>query len=208
MPDMIDLSGKVFGCLTITNYAGCGRNGSSWHWRCRCGVTGVMRSWALRRHAGRECWHASGVWRLPEYRSWEAMIRRCYVPAHDGFAYYGGRGIKVCDRWRDDFRVFLTDMGKRPSPRHSIERRDVNGDYTPENCYWATDREQRRNRRNTLYVWHRGELVKLIELIESLGLDRSRVCGRLKIGWSLEAALTTPRRAWTRRQVRDAEVHR
>lgn len=71
---------------------------------------------------------------IVEYRAWYAMVKRCHDPHHVAFPHYGGRGIKVCERWRHDFMMFLSDMGLRPSPGHSLDRRDNNGDYTPENC--------------------------------------------------------------------------
>lgn len=80
-----------------------------------------------------------------EYRAWYAMKRRCHNPRDANFARYGGRGIRVCDRWRDDFRAFLSDMGLRP-PGHSLDRIDNDAGYTPENCRWATRSVQQRNR--------------------------------------------------------------
>ncbi len=81
-----------------------------------------------------------------EYRIWYGMVRRCHDPRDPYFARYGGRGIRVCDRWRDDFMAFLSDRRLRPSAEHSLDRRDNDGDYTPENCRWATRAVQQRNR--------------------------------------------------------------
>lgn len=84
----------------------------------------------------------------PEYGSWAAMIKRCTDPNHVGYGNYGGRGITVCDRWLDSFDAFVEDMGPKPTPSHSIDRVDVNGNYEPANCRWATPVEQRANRRD------------------------------------------------------------
>lgn len=83
----------------------------------------------------------------PEYTAWLSMKARCYIPTAGGYAYYGGRGIKVCDRWRDSFENFLADMGPRPESKHGLGRLDPNGDYCPENCRWMTRSEQNAKRR-------------------------------------------------------------
>lgn len=124
-----------------------------------------------------------------EYRAWHGMISRCNDINNPD---YGQRGISVCERWRNSFPEFLIDMGNRPSPEHSVERKDVNGNYEPGNCVWATDKDQMRNRRDTNYVMFHGERRKLVELAEEQGLQVVTVRARLARGKSPEEAFGTP----------------
>lgn len=116
------------------------------------------------------------------------MRKRCLNPTVKDFPRYGGRGIRICERW-GSFELFVSDMGPRPSPTHTLERIDVNGDYSPENCRWATVTEQNQNRRNTVYVQFRGTKRRLKEITDELGVDYFRIYARLKYGWPLEEAL-------------------
>lgn len=208
MPEIIDISGERFGCLVAIEEVGRDSKRSAlWSYRCDCGAEGEKAGWRLR---AKKTWKfceacvpkgpRGGVWRTREYRTWEAMKARCYNKRQWNYASYGGRGIRVCARWVNDFAAFLADMGQRPTPKHSIERKDVNGHYEPGNCYWATDTEQRRNKTTTVYVEHEGVVVKLVDLVEQRGLSRGIVYGRLKMGWSLADALTVPKRGYTPRK--------
>lgn len=115
---------------------------------------------------------------LPEYNSWRAMIARCYDPRNNRYEQYGGRGITVCQRWRR-YANFLSDMGRKPSPRHSIERIDRDGNYESRNCRWATATEQARNKSNSRTVALNGELVPLIVAAEAMGVSYGTLHSKL-----------------------------
>lgn len=125
-----------------------------------------------------------------EYNAWHSMIARCHRKSSQYYRHYGGRGIKVCQRWRASYEAFLHDMGRRP---HGLEldRIDNDGDYAPGNCRWATAVENMRNRRCTRRLTFNGETKCLIEWAESHGLSYSTLKDRLERGWSAEKALTT-----------------
>jgi len=120
----------------------------------------------------------------PEYRAWKSIKTRCHNQRYKQFKDYGGRGIKVCSRWRESFTAFLQDMGRKPSPAHSIERRDTDGDYEPGNCYWATDEEQRRNKRTTVLITIEGVTRVRCDWLRLLGVSRSTYTWRRKQGWT------------------------
>lgn len=128
----------------------------------------------------------------PEYTAWKTMLARCQNPNWARFDYYGGRGITVCKRWLK-FENFLADMGRRPSPAHSLERKSNDGNYTPKNCVWATKKEQARNRRSTRLVIYRGETMSIAELAEKTQQPYGRVRDRIvAYGWTPEEAVHVP----------------
>lgn len=135
--------------------------------------------------------------RTPEHNTWCEIRRRCEDPNRENYATHGARGIKVCDRWQV-FENFYADMGDRPDDRHSIERIDNDGDYEPENCRWATAKEQMLNTRRNLIITAFGETAPLGAFIEATGPDGKatseykKVWRRIKRGWDAERALTAP----------------
>lgn len=130
-----------------------------------------------------------GITKLPEYKVWQDMKARCYYKKNNGFERYGGRGITVCDEWINSFATFYRDMGPKPSPIHSLDRIDNNGDYTPENCRWATHKEQSNNRRNNILFTIDGETKTLKQWCEQLNLKYKTVHARIKRGWTIESSL-------------------
>lgn len=121
------------------------------------------------------------------------MQTRCHNPNSEDYPNYGGRGIRVCERWRTDFAAFLADMGPRPSSRHSIDRfPNQDGNYEPGNCRWATAKEQQNNRRNNNFLTHAGLTLTITEWSLRTGLSRQTILHRLKRGQSVSRALTEP----------------
>jgi hypothetical protein len=128
--------------------------------------------------------------RTPEYAVWCAMKRRCLNPEYPLFKDYGGRGITVCAEWRDSFSRFLEDMGKRPTPKHSIERENNDGNYEPSNCVWATREEQSRNRRSNIKLTHDGLTMNMAEWSRHLAIPYGSLQDRFYRGLSTPEILT------------------
>lgn len=129
----------------------------------------------------------------PEYLAWGAMKERCYVPSHKEFKNYGARGIAVCDEWRDSFAAFIRDVGHKPTPSHSLDRIDNNGNYERSNVRWATKLDQSLNRRPVRRYRHEGETLTLREWSERTGLKYETLRMRiLRLGWNVDRALRQP----------------
>jgi hypothetical protein len=123
-----------------------------------------------------------------EYRAWAAMIGRCYNSNNPRFPYYGGRGVKVCSRWRT-FENFLRDMGEKPGQSFSLDRINTNGNYSPSNCQWATHSQQMINRRTSRVIRFRRQSKTVVEWARETGLKRETITARLNRGWSVRRAL-------------------
>ncbi|MFA7177604.1 MAG: hypothetical protein WC114_10175 [Smithellaceae bacterium] len=195
------LAGQRFGRLEVLYYVG--QRYASWLCLCDCGQHTAVAGGALRKGKTRSCGclqaersaaasTVHGGYGTTEYRRWDSMIQRCVNKNHKHYHNYGGRGIKVCERWRNSFAAFLEDLGPRPSANHSIDRIDNNGDYCPENCRWATKAEQVRNTRRNRLVAFRGETLCVADLARRHGLTPQALQGRLNAGWPVERAITTP----------------
>lgn len=163
--------------------------------KCDCGNTKIVSLKNLRNGCTKSCGclHRKGrvthgMSGSSEYKIWQNMKYRCLYPTHPEFIHYGGRGIGVCDRWRD-FAFFFEDMGRRPSRNHTLDRIDNDGDYCPENCQWSTWVVQQRNRGNNRVISMLGVSKSLIEWVEELGINYKTVYSRLARGWTAESAL-------------------
>lgn len=160
--------------------------------RTSCGCAMVKRAVAIG-HANRTHGESYGTGDTTEYHSWNQMIGRCCNPANHGYKDYGARGITVCERWRNSFEAFLADLGRKPSPQHSLDRYpDNDGNYEPGNVRWATRTEQGRNKRNNKLLAYKGQVLPLSAWAERIGIDRDTLAFRLKSGWTPSQVLTTP----------------
>jgi hypothetical protein len=134
--------------------------------------------------------HTTHTGSSPTYKSWHMMKQRCCNPNNAQYHDYGGRGITMCSRWMS-FENFLADMGERPDGT-SIERKDNNIGYYPDNCCWATKSAQQRNRRANRYLELDGRRMILVDWAAELDITPHALIGRLNRGWTMQAALTTP----------------
>lgn len=162
---------------------------------CDCGKEVTVRYDELVKGGTKSCGCRSrfapthGGTNSEEYRIWANMLYRCRTPTASNFQNYGGRGISVCERWANSFEHFLEDVGKRPNTSATIDRIDVNDDYKPSNCKWATPHEQASNRRNTHFVVYEGKKIALPVLCRMKNINLELVRSRLKRGWTLARAI-------------------
>lgn len=205
-----DITGQRFGMLVARRIVARSRRGPVWEFGCDCGgkteristlvVSGHTRSCGCLKSshlADRNRSHGEATRGRPtkEYRAWAAMIRRCYDAGQKFYRNYGGRGITVCDRWRESFDAFLADMGRAPSGRHTVDREDNDKGYEPSNCRWATRIQQARNTRRNRLLTLNGETMTLGEWSARTGIHYVTLISRLdRLGWSLEKTLSTPAR--------------
>lgn len=209
MGNLIDLTGRRFGRLIVIERAP-HKTGKKPFWLCRCDcgnekvimgrslIAGVSKSCGCYQRkllSERSLIHGHAVHGniSSEYKSWRSMLERCYNPKHENYHNYGGRGIKVCDRWLNSFENFYADMGEKPSKKHTIDRfPNHNGDYESENCRWATPKEQANNKKNNVPIEINGVIKNVCEWIKVLGLSSTTVYERIKRGIPHKEALLMP----------------
>lgn len=207
-----DLTGQRFGRLTVSRRVkNNSLNKTRWLCLCDCGNEHVVLTASLLRGNTRSCGciqaeisrrHLSAT---ASFRIWWGMHQRCKNPNLEAFKWYGGRGITVDPRW-NRFENFYMDMGDRPDGM-SIERKDNNGNYSPENCVWATPEQQMSNTRRNRLLKMQGETKTLTRWAREYGLSPSGLVNRLRRGWPVEEAITTPpNRNPTREERRGANV--
>lgn len=203
-PRFLNHTGQRFGRLVVLSYAGRATGGTRWNCVCDCGTATISAGGKLRGGQTKSCGclchellskfnktHGQRWTRL--YSVWRTMKARCLRKNVSCFPDYGGRGITVCGRWRDSFAAFLADMGPEPSLKHTIERRNNNRGYEPDNCYWATPKQQGRNKRNNRVVTAKGKTQCLSAWEEELGLRSGAVSARIARGMDPALAVTKPR---------------
>jgi hypothetical protein len=199
-----NLTSQRFGRLLVLSYVGKNYPRTAWLCACDCGESKVVFANNLRSGKTKSCGclraekttkrsTTHGKRRSLTYESWLGIKSRCYCSGHVSFEWYGRKGIQVCKQWKNSFENFLKDMGERPSSRHSIDRIDSDGDYCPENCRWATEKEQSRNRSSNRMISYKGKTQCLTAWAEEAGLPMQTLHKRItRYKWSIEKALTTP----------------
>ena len=199
----LDLSTLIFGRWTVKNRAFKNDSGVIyWNCICSCGTEKAVKAGSLTSGKSISCGCAWDDWlrekntthgmtKTRTFKSWDSMKQRCNNPNAPDFERYGGRGIKICDKWQHDFKAFFSDMGERPEAT-SLDRIDNSGDYTPSNCRWASSLEQQRNTRSSIRLTFKGETLPLIEWSRKTGLNYQMLLNRRKAKWPVEKLLTKP----------------
>lgn len=209
-----DLTGQVFGRLTVIVLAGRKNYIDLWRCRCACGNEKTVYDGNLRQGFTKSCgctWKKSigdgnrthGE-RTVEYFTWKGIKQRCFDKNSSGFRRYGGRGIRMCVAWARSYETFLRDMGRKPSAKHSIDRIENDLHYScgkckecvtmgwSFNCRWAIPAEQARNKRTTRFLTYNGKTMALFDWANETGLKLSTLWNRLDVGWPIDRALTEP----------------
>lgn len=200
------LIGKQFHRLTLLSVAGMENGYTAGLFRCECGAEKTLRLHAVVSNNTRSCgclksertrsiFTTHGGTGTPEYGSYIEMRRRCLNPKNHAYDRYGGRGITICDRWLNSFEAFREDMGLRPSPHHSLDRIEVNGNYESGNCRWATDKTQAENRRSTRLLTADGRTMGHKAWAAELGVTRYMVTSRVDAGLTGDQVVAALRRS-------------
>lgn len=199
----ITVPGAKFGRLTaISKTASDQSHKSRWIYQCSCGSIKEIDEHVVKSGASKSCGclrkelpsaKTHGLSNTAEYRIWSGMRNRCENPNNASYKDYGARGITVCDEWTNSFECFLREMGKRPSKRHSIDRKRNDLGYSKKNCHWATPKEQADNTRRNVYLEYLGKKANISQWAKITGLSYGTIYRRkTRLNWSDEKTPTTP----------------
>lgn len=192
--NILELANQRFGRLVAIEYSHSTKHERVWKCLCDCGKDHFVGASLLNKGRVRSCgcvMTTHGLTKSSTYKSWSGMRTRCESVTYRDYPLYGGRGIKICRRWRK-FINFLADMGVKPTPQHTLDRINNNKGYSKANCRWATWKEQQRNRRNNSKYTYQGRTQLIMDWAKEYGLKRQTLERRLKIGMDFYKALTTP----------------
>lgn len=200
--NFVDLTGRKFNCLTVVKQISKSGGRVMWECSCDCGKTTIVAAGNLRGSQVKSCGclrsksskersTTHGMSETPEFYLWLTMIQRCENPNDKAFKNYGGRGIKVCERWHK-FENFIADMGRRPTDGLQLDRKDNDGGYCPENCRWVTPTTNCNNRRVTVNITLNGVTKPLAVWAKEFGLGHGTLLYRFNRGWPAEKMLTSP----------------
>lgn len=202
MPRPINFIGMRFGMLEVIERAENSKHGESrWVCRCDCGNTITLTQRQIKEKTKDNCGcvkrkhfnatHGCSNTRL--YNTWALMIERCERPTNRAYKYYGQRGITVCKEWHDFLEFKAWADATKPNDDYTLDRKDNNKGYSPDNCRWVDKKTQANNRRSNVEIEYKGETHSLTEWCERIGFDYKRVHNRMyKLGWSFEKAISTP----------------
>ena len=213
---LLDLTGQQFDDWTVLEKDTVSNQGHSrWLCRCSCGIERVVLGNNLKRGKTSSCGHAArtadGLWAeyTSEYDTWRQMLDRCENPRNRAYDDYGGRGIYVCQRWRVRFKNFLDDMGQRPISSYQLDREDNNGPYDLDNCRWVSAKVNSHNSTVVRLIEFNGDCLPIREWERKLGFRQGILNTRLRLGWTVERAITQKvRKSPTRNVVQQVEeVH-
>lgn len=196
MSKLIDLTGQTFNRLFIISRAENSRSGRAmWKCQCSCGNTTTARGESLTSGNTKSCGclvTKHGMTKTSEFKVWQAIIDRCCNPNCTAFKNYGGRGITICDEWKNDFMAFFNHVGKLPSHKHSIDRIDNDGNYEPGNVQWTKSKNQANNRRNNRHITLHGWTLTTAQWADFIGIDSRTIWERLGYGWHPAKAIFQP----------------
>lgn len=174
-----NIAGEKFNKLTAVNYVG----DEKWLFECECGKQVIKKASDVKRGKTKSCSRICSTGNPSKhslYYTWDGIKKRCYQENATGYKNYGGRGIKMCDSWKNSFWQFVKDVGEKPFEISTLERLDNNQDYCKENCVWASPQEQSENRRNNIYVEYNNQKYTLYAICKLLNLKHSSIWYRLK----------------------------